>query len=244
MSDVTTVEGITVVGQRRVASGLGFPIRPSGGGGGGGTSGGEEENTLPDDPNWGQPELLVQDPCANPASALAWNADAAGAGAVAKFLLKAAEIGFADAPGGAPTLLNREFGSFLVRGSGQSVDTNQVTPGEARDQTNPNWVSTITIDPAGVTTANYLGDVHSHPNGNELPSQADWDGFMKNNRAAREFGRTGETFYMYIIAVDQNGGPPTIRVYQDGPRAANSPNPARPTEEGAEVNPDAQPCSQ
>lgn len=125
MSDVTTVEGITVVGQRRVASGLGFPIRPSGGGGGG-TSGGEEENTLPDDPNWGQPELLVQDPCASPASALAWNADAAGAGAVAKFLLKAAEIGFADAPNGVPTLLNREFGSFLVRGSGQSVDTNQV----------------------------------------------------------------------------------------------------------------------
>ena len=236
MSDVTTVEGITVVGQRRVASGLGFPIRP------GGAGRGEEENTLPDDPNWGQPELLVRDPCANPASALAWNADAAGAGAVAKFLLKAAELGFADAPGGTPSLLNREFGSFLVRGSGHSVSTGPVTAGPPRDQTNPNWVSTLTIDPTGVTPANYQGDVHSHPNGNPLPSEADWISFMASNQQARDAGRTGETFYMYIVAAGQNGGPPTIRVYQDGPRAANSPNPARPTAEGPEVNPDAQPC--
>jgi hypothetical protein len=240
---VTTVEGITVVGQRRVASGLGFPIRPSGGGGGGGTSGGEEENTLPDDPNWGQPELLVQDPCANPASALAWNADAAGAGAVAKFLLKAAELGFADAPGGTPSLLNREFGAYLTRGSGSSVTTGPVTAGPPRNQTDPNAVSEIIIDTTGVTTLNYQGDVHSHPNGNPLPSQADWVGFMATNNDARKAGRTNETFFMYVIAIDQNGGPPKIYVYQDGPRAANSAVPPRPTEVGPEVNPDAQPCS-
>lgn len=159
-----------------------------------------------------------------------------------KFLAKAAEIGFADAPNSLPSLLNREFGSFLIRGPGQSMSIGPVTPGGARDQTDPNWVSTLTIDPTGVTALNYQGDVHSHPNGNTLPSQADWNGFMTSNRAARDAGRTGETFYMYIVVPGQNGGPPTIRVYQDGPRAANSPDPARPTEEGPEVNPDAQPC--
>lgn len=96
---------------------------------------------------------------------------------------------------------------------------------------------------AGVTTLNYQGDVHSHPNGNPLPSQADWVGFMATNNDARKAGRTNETFFMYVIAIDQNGGPPKIYVYQDGPRAANSAVPPRPTEVGPEVNPDAQPCS-
>jgi hypothetical protein len=233
-----TLPDIEVVGQRRKPNGT-FPQRGGGSGGGGlGNEGGEHQNEVGE--NDPPPDQI--DPCADPETALPWNADAAGAAAVPKFLLKAAEIGFADAPNGVPTLLNREYGSFLVRGSGQSLETNQVTPGDVRDQTNPNWVSTLTIDPTGVTVANYQGDVHSHPNGNELPSPADWDGFMANNRAARESGRTGETFYMYIIAVSQNGGPPTVRVYQDGPRAANSPDPARPTEVGPEVNPDAQPC--
>ena len=65
---------------------------------------------------------------------------------------------------------------------------------------------------------------------------------MANNRSARLAGRTGETFHMYIIAADQNDGPPSIHVYQDGPRAANSVDPAKPSVAGPEVNPDAQPC--
>lgn len=176
------------------------------------------------------------DPCANPATALPWNADAAGAGSIGKFLAKAAEIGFADAPNGVPTLLNREFGNFLMRGTGQSVVSTPVTAGLAGSPTE------LTLELHNVTPQNYLGDVHSHPFGNPLPSQADWDGFMANNRSARLAGRTGETFYLYIVAVDPNGGPPKIYVYQDGPRAANSADPAKPTTKGLEVNPNAQPC--
>lgn len=230
------LDEVVVRGQRRRPGGA-FPAGP-GGGGGAGDGGGEHQNEVGEN----DPPPDQVDPCADPATALPWNADAAGAATVAKFLLKAAEIGFADAPNGLPSLLNREFGSFLVRGSGQSVSTGPVTAGPPRDQTNPNWVSTLTIDPTGVTPANYQGDVHSHPNGNPLPSEADWISFMASNQQARDAGRTGETFYMYIVAAGQNGGPPTIRVYQDGPRPANSPNPARPTAEGPEVNPDAQPC--
>lgn len=234
----TDLGTIYVVGQRRAPGGS----FPAGTGGGGGSQGddGVHQNQV-EDPGT-QPYQPPPHPCGNPESALPWNADAAGAAAAGKFLLKAAEIGFADAPGGVPNLRNREFGAFLIRGPGQSIDTGPVTPGDARDQTDPNWVSSITIGTFGVTSLNYQGDVHSHPNGNPLPSQADWDDFMGNNRTARDAGRVGETFYMYIVVVDPNGGPPTIRVYQDGPRAANSPDPARPTEEGPEVNPDAQPC--
>jgi proteasome lid subunit RPN8/RPN11 len=100
----------------------------------------------------------------------------------------------------------------------------------------------MTLDMTGISALDYIGDVHSHPNGNPLPSQADWDGFLNNNQQARNAGRTQDTFYMYIITVDSSGNPTGIRVYQDGPRSANSPNPDRPTSTGPEVNPDAQPC--
>lgn len=230
---------IWVTGQRRQPNGL-FPRPGGGGGGGGGGDDGEthQQEVGDEDPTPG----TYVDPCSSPATGLPWNADAAGSDAVGKFLLKAAELGFADAPNGVPKLLNREFGAFLIRGSGQSVSIGPVSAGEPRDQTDPNWVSSITINAAGVTEANYQGDVHSHPNGNGLPSQADWDDFMGNNRAARASGRTDETLYMYIVVADPSGGPPTVRVYQDGPRAATSSDPARPTSEGPEVNPDAQPC--
>lgn len=197
----------------------------------------DEVDLDPQDPPYSPPH-----PCDSPETALPWNADAAGAAAVGKFLEKAAEIGFADAPGGVPNLLNREFGNFLIREAGQTMSTGPVTPGPVRDRTDPNWVSTLEINPVGVTTANYQGDIHSHPNGNPLPSQEDWDGFMVNNLAARRAGRIDETFYMYVVAVDQDSGTPTIYVYQDGPRSANSLDPARPTTNGPEVNPDAVSC--
>jgi hypothetical protein len=102
----------------------------------------------------------------------------------------------------------------------------------------------MTIDMDGISYWDYIGDAHSHPGGTGVPSQADWDGFIFNNNEARRLaGRTSETFYMYITAVDQNGLPDKTYVYQDGPRAFGSDDPVRPTQAGEEVNPDAQPCS-
>lgn len=231
MTDPTTLPDVYSIGQRRRNALEAFP--PAGGGGGYSEP---PEGPVPietgEDP---QPEPGA-DPCAHPDTALPWNADAAGASAVQKFLEKAAEIGFADAPNGVPNLMQREFGSYLLRGPGLSVILGPVTAGLAET---PN---DLTIATTGVTSANYQGDVHSHPYGGTRPSQEDWNDFMVNNRIARENGRVGETFYLYVIAVDRNGGVPVIRVYEDGPRAANSPDPARPTEDGPEVNPDALPC--
>lgn len=231
MTDPTTLPDVVSVGQRRRPGG----VFPTAGGGGGGNTGDSPGRTIDLDP--GDPEPPQQtDPCAHPDTALPWNADAAGAYAVQKFLEKAAEIGFADAPNGVPNLRNREFGSFLIRGPGASITLTPTTVGEAGDPTS------LELDPHNTTPSNYQGDVHSHPFGNPLPSQDDWNTFMANNDLARRAGRSNETFYMYIIAADQNGGPPITYVYQDGPRPVGSPDPAKPTQPGPEVNPDAQPC--
>lgn len=177
----TTLPDIVVTGQRRAPNSSGaFPIR-----GGGGSP--------PDEEMPGSEKPTVEDggdPCSVPEMALPWNADAAGSGAVPKFLAKAAELGLADAPGGTPNLLNREFGAYLIRGSVSSVMSGPVTAGPPRNQTDPNAVSEITIDTTGVTTGNYQGDVHSHPNGNP-PCPVRWIG-MDSWRPIGTLGRMDE----------------------------------------------------
>lgn len=233
----TNLGTITVVGQRRQPDGS-FP-RPAGGGTGGGSgsgSGVQQTEVSPEDPN---PPSTGFDPCANPETALPWNADAAGAGSPGQFRIAAGQLGFADAPNGTPTLSNREFGRGLARGPNGAVVGNAVSWGPPIP---PGGVGGMTVDFTGISYTDYIGDAHSHPNGNPLPSQSDWDGFMFNNNQARLAGRTGETFYMYVFAVNPDGITGTSYVYQDGPRAANSPDPPRPTTIGPEVNPNAQPC--
>lgn len=235
MTDPTNVDEIVVVGQRRRYSHETFP---SAGSGGDPNDGG----TTPDvrdelDPS--ENPYQVPDPCADPQTALPWNADAEAAASVADFLQAAAALG--DTRNGAAHLGNREFGRMLSRGSGSSVVGNGVSWGDPPDPSGN--VATMTIGTDGITNLNYIGDIHTHPFGTAIPSQRDWDGFLANNAIARAAGRTQETFYLYIVTIDQYGNPSSIRVYQDGPRAQGSPDPARPTTEGPEVNPDAQPCS-
>jgi len=221
---------ITVIGQRRSDPSEPFPHRPEPV-----VWDGQHDERLPDFE--GPP-----DPCARPTTALPWNADAAGAASASEFLSEAAEAGDTNPQTGLPTLSNREFGRGLARGPNNSVWGNAVTPGLDRNPDGSTGELTINFDP--ITLDIYLGDVHSHPNGNPEPSQTDWEFFLRNNRLAREnYGRTSETFYLYIVTVDANGQPDKIYVYEDGPRAADSPDPPRPTETGQEVNPDAQPCS-
>lgn len=230
-----TLPDIVVVGQRRWPGGS-FP-----GGGGGGGAGDPDHPVLLGDPLEPPPPSNETGPhaCERPETALPWNADAAAAAAIAAFRQAAAGLGGADAPGGIPNLGRREFGRGLSRGSGASVGGNAVSWG---NPPGPDGVSSMTLDMTGISALDYIGDVHSHPNGNPLPSQADWDGFMNSNQQARNAGRTQETFYLYIITVDSSGNPSGIRVYQDGPRSAGSSNPNRPTSTGPEVNPDALPC--
>lgn len=155
---------------------------------------------------------------------------------------KAAGVGDVNPQTGLPTLANREFGRGLARAPDGSVWGNAVTPGPDRNPA-PGSVSNVSIIMDPITFDDYIGDAHSHPNGNEYPSQADWDGFVSNNNEARARpGRANDAFYMYITVVDGNGNPGKTYVYEDKPRAVNSPDPPRPTTLGDEVNPDAQPC--
>lgn len=233
MPEETPVDEIVVVGQRRRYTHETFPSRGSGGGDGGFIE--------PEEVGDGtEPPPTTPDPCADPETALPWNADAEAAASVGAFLQAAALLGGNDVRNGVPHLGNREFGRMLWRGSGSSVNGNDVSWGEPPD---PNGnVAAMTVDTTGINNYNYIGDIHTHPFGTGLPSEVDWEGFLFNNRTARAAGRTQETFYLYIVTVDQNGNLSMIHVYQDGPRAENSPDPARPTTNGPEVNPDAQPC--
>ncbi len=231
----TPVDDIIVVGQRRRPGGS-FPPASGAGSGGLGEGGIEQDELDPD----GQPSGGASDPCDNSETAVPWNADAAAAAAVAAFLQAAEQLGGADAPGSLPNLGQREFGRGLYRDPSGAIVGNAVSWGGPPDE---NGVSTFDLDMSGITNLTYIGDAHSHPNGNPLPSQEDWDGFMRNNNSARGPGqRVNDTFYLYIITVEPDGSPGPIYVYQDGPRAAGSPDPARPTTIGPEVNPDAQPC--
>lgn len=228
---------VWIFGQRRRPDGS-FP--PPGGAGGRGPreDGGIHQNEIGQEP---EDSVTPPHPCDNPETALPWNADAAGVSSADAFLSKAAGVGDTNPQTGLQTLADREFGRGLARGPNNSVWGSPVTPGDDRNPDGSTGDLTINFDP--ITLDTYLGDVHSHPNGNPEPSQTDWDFFLVNNRLAREnYGRTSETFYLYIVTVDANGQPGAIYVYEDGPRAADSPDPPRPTQTGDEVNPDAQSC--
>lgn len=140
-------------------------------------------------------------------------------------------------------LTNREFGrAFGVNANG-GVYGNSVHWGDPPDPARPDEPLSMTINFVGIPPSEYVGFAHTHVDGNGHVSDWDWTTFTSTNNFVRsETGRGDQTFYLYIIAVGQNGQPDKIYVYADGPRSAASPNPPKPTAVGQEVNPDAQPC--
>ena len=105
----TELDPVIVTGQRRQANGS-FP--PASGSGGYSEP---PEGPVPIEVEEGEEPTLPRNPCADPQTALPWNADAAGAGSVEKFLQKAAFLGGPDAPNGSPVLTHREFARALER---------------------------------------------------------------------------------------------------------------------------------
>lgn len=171
MPQVSYPGDITVTGQRRSNSSQSFPSS------GGGTSGGEPRPPITDTAPDGTPDEQPPDPfnpCDHELTAIPWNADAAGAKAsISEFLSKAAELGDVNAQNGKTTLGKREFGRALGRGPGYSVFGNAVSNGTERNPADTNPVSTMDLRYDGISLSQYIGDSHTHPNGNRQPSEED-----------------------------------------------------------------------
>jgi hypothetical protein len=162
--------------------------------------------------------LLVQDPCANPASALAWNADAAAAAALRLFRAKASELGDAG-------LYRREFGAQIYQRPDGSVYLGPIAWGDP-------MTGTFVMDESGATQDNLIGEIHTHPSPQMEPSAADWA------RLNHWSDWTGKEFRSYIVSRDPNDASSdfAIRVYDtSSDQSSDMPGP--------EFNPEGVPCS-
>ena len=160
MTDPATDLGtVWVVGQRRRPGGT-FPPA-SGGGGGGipGDDGGVHQDEL--DPDGGGPDGPALHPCANPDTALEWNADAAAAEAAEEFARRAGEMNPPE------TLDGREWGCYLYRASDGSIRLGPITFGLPFSM---GGVGTVGLSYDGIDPSTIVGSVHSHSSGNHLPS--------------------------------------------------------------------------
>lgn len=179
----TDLGDVVVVGQRRSEPHQPFPERPQP------VVWDGEYDELP--PDLGE----APDPCADPATALEWNADAAAAEAKRQF--ESAAVGLGD-----DGLYEREFGAQIYQRPDGIVYLGRVTYGDP-------MTGTFAFDESAATHDNLIGEIHSHPAGNTVPSAADWarmDGWS---------GWTGRNFRSYIVARDVSDPQSSfaIRVY-------------------------------
>ncbi len=212
MPDSTNPGDIWVVGQRSTPGGT----FPSAGGNGSGDHGNGGTHSNQDEGE--QPGLEAPfNPCAQPDTALEWNADAAAAAALAMFKQKAAELGDTG-------LYNREFGCQIYQAADGSMYLGPITWGDT-------MAGAVTIDQSGATSANLIGEIHSHPSPQMEPSSADWD------RLNIFSDYTGSNFRSYIVSRDLNDPSSdfAIRVYDtSSDQSSNDPGPL--------VNPEGSPC--
>lgn len=230
MTDPADLGEIIVTGQRRSSSGSAFPrmptpiLYPS-------PKAERDDNT---------PPIRVA-PCLIPDFRARWDADAAAAGAIGRFLAQANQLGDLGHPTGPtpsqPDLANREFGQFIYR-NGNQTTLGPLTYGTLLDATYP-------PDETGMTPFNLTGWIHSHPSPNypgaaARPSAADWALFNHYRNFMINGGATAQQmalFTLYLVVYDNAVQPPRYVVYAfDKSDETGSAG-------GKEVNPNAQPCS-
>lgn len=215
MTDTTNLGTVWVVGQRRRPNGT-FPPASTGGGGGLGEDGGIQQDEI--DPDGSGPDGPALDPCSNPATALDWNADAAAAEAKRQFEAKAQELGDDG-------LYEREFGAQIYQRADGSIYLGPVTYGDP-------MTGTFGFDESGATQGNLVGEIHSHPGGNLVPSAADWA------RLDHWSGWTGRNFRSYVVARDPADPNSEFRI-----RVYDTTSDRDIDAIGPEVNPEATQCS-
>lgn len=229
MTDTTNLGTIWVVGQRRAPGGT-FPS--GGSSGGAGDSGGVHQREVDPDPE--EPPYSPPDPCADPATALEWNTDAAAAAAAKEFARLAAERTPSE------TLNTREWGCYLYRAADGSIQRGPITFG---DPFSNGGNGTVTLSDVGINPSTIVGSVHSHGSGNHLPSSgnAEFPGDIQHLDGMVSFSGNSSA-RLYIVAESQGpvGFLPynQINVYNQttAQQARDSFTP------GPEVNPDGMPC--
>jgi hypothetical protein len=211
-----------VVGQRR-RSGGSFPSGSGGGGGIRGDDGGVHQDEV--DPDGGGPNGPAMDPCANPDTALPWNADAAAAEGLRRMQEDA----------GDPLFDSRERSVVIAR----NPLTGQIFLGNMR--VGEPFAGEVGFDMTGIDPAHIIGLMHSHAGSGPYPSGPDrtslfpyWAG-----QISQAGGNPSQlNLYMAGTRADYPGAPSRlqIRVYDETNLSGDENNP------GPEVNPDAQPC--
>lgn len=205
-----TVDDIVVTGQRRRPGGS-FPIISKG------NPSGDNPDEYPENPDGGTPDPYFN-PCEDPVQRLEWDADAAASQALAAFKAKAFEL---QDDG----LYEREFGAGIYQRPDGTMFIGPVTYGDKMG-------SAVNIDHSLGTYANMIGEIHSHPGGQIVPSGNDWQ------RVDSFSSYTGRNFRSYVVARDTTvaNSPFAIRVYD-----TNSDRDF--TKPGPEVNPEGQSCA-
>ena len=241
---------IWVTGQRLLPSGL-FPQRGGGGGGGGGGDDGETHQQEVGDDN--SAPGVYADPCADPATAVDWNTDAAAAQTTKDL----EEFADAEPSTGAKGFNEREYGAALWQRADGTVIRGPMRHSEqtfaeaaAAAATGGTGRPTVAIDwnPPEPGLAP-IGSVHTHGVGGTTPSghrdylESDVGhlfGIAAQRNALLGPGRGAEA-RIYIASKTfgqyETPGPIKINVYDETNIDA-----AIAGEEGPEVNPDGQPC--
>lgn len=232
MTDPTPVDEIVVVGQRRRYTHETFPSR---GGGGGGDGGFIEPEEVGDGT---EPPPTTPDPCADPETALEWNADAAAAEAFRQIIALANQMdGY---------LGHREFGAFLYRRPDGSVGIGPITWGRPFNDPDPvTLLATVELDYGDIDPATVIGTIHTHNMGSILPSNrpdemADWQQFDAYRAYLSSVNVNPDVFRIYLGAqtgAAYNSVTHRLHMYNHTNRQA-----AIDGTSGPEVNPEAQPC--
>jgi len=225
MTDATNLGDIIVTGQKRSNSSQPFPSLPQ---------------TIFVPPPYTTPEAVRTDswreiqPCNHLPLRRRWNQDAAAASATSAFqsyALGLASLNEGDVTPNGPVLTRREFGADLRTGPNGTVILGPISHGPVVQN---GVVSNVAITHGQLTLANWMGDIHTHPSGNPLPSTGDWSGFQSMLSQLRVAGLPTSNRFMYTVVQDASS-PTGYRTYAWGEN--DNPNLA-----GKEVNPQAGSC--
>lgn len=173
----------------------------------------------------GEPEQAPPtDQCADPDTALEWNADAAAAEALRRF----------QADAGDP-LVDRLERSFVIY---RDPATGGIRLGNIA--VGPNMGGAVTPDMTGIDMRDVIGTIHSHPGNGPYPSDPDRSNFT--NFWQKEIGEAGgdaARFRVYVVGTRADPGGSArlqIRVYNQTNLDGDEANP------GPEVNPNGELC--